>query len=333
MNIIKRELVSKEGLTSLWRWFPVAIREEENSPVVWWNFAGDRRFTEPFFEDTFTSIPPDSRLSCKTSPESLAQFSGLDCLEPSAFIFHTSRCGSTLLTQLLATLPRCIVIAESPAIDSSLNLCLHDATQDRGVEILKGVVRALGQRRNKDERYLFIKLDSWHIIHLPLIRMAFPDTPCFLIYRNPSEIFLSHRRQRGSQMVPGLLNPEMVGLDSESTDTVDPDAYCLKVLSSFFRSATLHAKSEGLLLINYSQLPVLIWTRFAQFFSISLSASEVRFMKARSTRHSKHPHDPFSKDRHPQISDAYTDVLRKLENDYNELEEYRLNQNLWRSGK
>jgi len=134
--------------------------------------------------------------------------------------------------------------------------------------MLKAIVRALGQRRCKDEQHLFVKLDSWHITHLPLIRQAFPETPLFFVYRHPSEILSSHRRQRGQQMVPGLLAPDLLGLDSQVVDPADLDGFCLRVLASFFRSARSHTASGDVVLINYSQLPALIYNQFARCFSI-----------------------------------------------------------------
>lgn len=326
---IKGELVSEDSLTSLWGWLPVAITDGDSLPSIWWRLVGDHRFTEPFFSETLNSIPLDSRYSCRTSPESLAQFSKLECVEPSAFVFHASRCGSTLLTQLLATVSRCIVISEASVVDSALNLCRFHVTRNRGIEILKGVVRAFGQRRFGDERHLIFKLDSWHITHLPLIRAAFPDTPCFFVYRSPSEILSSHRRQRGRQMVPGLLDSELLGIGSEYTDPASLDGYCLRVLSSFFRSATLHAQSDDVLLINYTQLPTLIWTEFAQFLSLSLNATEVRLMQDRSVRHSKHPWDQFLDETPQDIDEAYADAIRNIENYYNELERHRQNHDPW----
>ena len=36
-------------------------------------------------------------------------------IDPTGFIFHLARCGSTLVSQMLAALPEHIVLSEAPA--------------------------------------------------------------------------------------------------------------------------------------------------------------------------------------------------------------------------
>ena len=65
------------------------------------------------------------------------------------------------------------------------------------------MVTALGQRLNaKDGRY-FIKLDSWHIHDLPLIRAAFPEAPWIFVRRNLVEVVASQLRSPGMLGAPG----------------------------------------------------------------------------------------------------------------------------------
>jgi len=296
--------------------------------LIDWRFVGEQRLTEPFFDQSLVSIPRAPGYACRTSAAGFAQFSQFDCLEPSAFLFHSSRCGSTLVTQLLATSEKCVVISEASVIDSAINLCRLDATRETGPGILKSVVRALGQRRCRDEQHVFVKLDSWHITHLPLIRQVFPDTPMYFIYRHPAEILLSHRRQRGSQMVPGLLDRDQLGLDSQPIDPADLDGFCLKVLASYFRSAIAYA-AAGLVLINYSELPELIWERFAAYFSISLDAAAIKLMQDRSLQHSKNSIEQFAADGYQGGTQVDAAALPEVEKIYAALERLRLNQEPW----
>lgn len=335
-HLLKGTLIPSQELETFRQWFPVWIEEENNSPVIWWRFLGDQRFTQPFFEDSILRSPIRPPLICKTTGEFPESFNRITSLKPSAFIFHISRCGSTLLTQLLTASHQCIVISEAPAIDSSLQLCVHqtDGIKDQPIEIFKGVVSALGQVRHQDERHLFIKLDSWHINHLPIIRRTFPDTPLFFIYRNPIEIFFSHQRQRGAQMVPGLISPEMSSIVPEPQDILDLDAYCLKTLTRFFLSAREAADSGELILINYNQLPELAWNQFAQFFSMELDEQELESMWKRSTWHSKHPAGRFSEPKRlDKIDSSYDKKLDELNGIYREMEEMRLRQFPWRIHK
>jgi hypothetical protein len=326
--------MSQDELTSLYRWYPISIKEVNPSVEITWRFFGDHRFTEPFFGESYPPTQISARVDLRTNSTALTQFDTIDGVQPTAFIFHASRCGSTLVSQLLATLPQCIVISEAPAIDDALKLAhpSNPSDSDGGMELLKRVVRCFGQRRFQDEQHLFIKLDSWQITALPLLRHAFPTTPLVFIYRNPYEILASHRRQRGMQMVPGLLAPDLLGLENATINANDLDGYCLNVLTSFFRCARIYAQTHDLFLIHYSQLPDFVWTQFAQFFSIPLSLQDTQVMQDRATRHAKHPVAQFTPDGHAE--DNQTDIIShsRLDNVYKDLEQLRRGQHwFWSS--
>jgi len=246
--LIRGKHIAHSTLTSLHNWFPVTLSSSPDG--IWWRHVAGKRFTDPFFADTLATIDHQQRLTCHTPLTTLETLpSGI---QPTAFIFHISRCGSTLLTQLLASLPQCIVMSEPPVLDAFLR---HVEPSQTGCEsILQGLINALGQQRFDDEQKLFIKLDSWHLCHLPLIRRAFPNTPCLFLYRQPNEVLNSHRRQRGPQMIPGWMDATQLHLDSRPLLPTDFDGYCVKVLESFFKSALHFTLSGDLIINNYQKL-------------------------------------------------------------------------------
>ena len=72
--------VSENELASFQGWFPVAIEDGHDAPPqVWWRHVGNRRFTEPFFEDTLARMPTESRRTCCTPIEALTRFEEGDC--------------------------------------------------------------------------------------------------------------------------------------------------------------------------------------------------------------------------------------------------------------
>lgn len=98
-------------------WIPFRLRA--GTADCRWLHVGDTRFTDPFFEETIAR--------CMSSPENffgpqrftpLSQLPEIaaecDAVEPSAFVFHVSRCGSTLVSQLLALDDSCITLSEVP---------------------------------------------------------------------------------------------------------------------------------------------------------------------------------------------------------------------------
>lgn len=126
-------------------------------------------------------------------------------LMPSVFIFHASRCGSTLLAQMLARLASHIVLSEPPPLDQLLRAHyvspLVGAAQRAAIDAM---LAALGQRRDGRVFRLAVKLDAWNIHELPLLHRCFPDKPWLFLYRDPLEIAASHLQQPCMHMVPGL---------------------------------------------------------------------------------------------------------------------------------
>jgi len=309
-----RETLPKKP-KSLLGWYPVVTRRDK----LWWRFFGEKKFTEPFFHNTVFSLNQDKRFCLQTSFEALDEFEQM--LAPTAFIFHTSRCGSTLLSQLFASLPSCVVMSEPPIIDSYLSLYHAQPEQSGAEKTLRQLVGVLGQRRFAEERHFFIKLDSWHINSLPLFRKAFPDTPFIFMYRKPEEVLASHQRQRGPQMVPGLVDPALLDLDSEPLEPGELDKYSVKVLRHFFKAA--YDQANELILLNYSQLPQIVWTDLLDLFSISPVPAELEAMKARSGSHSKNAAN-FTGDPEPAAYDANIELCATAYPYYDKLEQLRL---------
>ena len=289
---------------SLHGWYPVAVSGDP--PGLWWRHLGERPFSEPFFSDTLRRQPPAERLrrfSDWPAPEAMP-----DTLAPSAFVFHVSRCGSTLLTQMLATLASCVALSEPPVLDDFLrrrHVGIPDRASDAGdIMRLRTLVHALGQRRDARQRYLVIKLDSWHLRDLPLFRAAFPHTPMLFLYREPLQVLASHRRQRGPQMLPGLIDADWLGItfrnadrdrdgvafaDDASLAPADLDRYCLHVLRALMETAL--AANEGgqpLILLNYQQLPQLPDGPLLARLGVHCGRTERLNMRRRAAFHAKH---------------------------------------------
>jgi hypothetical protein len=270
--------------------------------MVDWCYFGERSFTEPFFSETvdeclrlpFNLIfrhqtPMDTlRLRHETKPG----------LQPTGFVFHMSRCGSTLLCQMLAALSSNIVISEAGPIDSILRtgVTVNGKANDRRVDWLRWLISALAQPRLANERHFFIKFDCWNILYFSLIRQAFPDVPWVFLYRDPVEVLVSQLAHRGAHTIPQAIKPELFGMDIETATSLSPDDYSAKVLATICRAALNHNQDGGRL-INYTQLPEVVWTSILDFFGASVSESELRSMQAAAQFDAKNPKWVFSDDR------------------------------------
>lgn len=290
-------------IEDLRNWVPIRFYKEDGEHFVEWCHIGTERFTRPFFEDTIKVCfrrPFNLLFRHKTPVELLGKmYDGSPGIRPAGFIFHASRCGSTLAAQMLASLAGTIVISEPPPIDSILraNLDGRPVDEERRILWLRWMINAFGQKRHPAERSLFVKFDSWSTLSLGLIRRAFPDVPWIFLYRNPVEIIVSQMNQRGAHMVPGSipgLLPDEAG-DREAGRMRDEE-YCARVLGRICRSAVDNAEGGRGLFVNYSGLPEAVPRLAAGHFGMDLSPGDLEQMRATARYNAKTPQLEFESD-------------------------------------
>ncbi|HEY0003428.1 MAG TPA: sulfotransferase [Pyrinomonadaceae bacterium] len=298
-------------------WMPVRVAWEQERPFVEWCLMGEQRFTEPFFEQTMGTLmrhPFNLLFRRRTPLETLVQWQRASPgLPPTAFIFHMSRCGSTLVSQMLATLPRNITISEAAPIDSIIRAHLRDPRieEEERIMWLRAMVSALGQQRHPEESCFFIKFDSWHTLSLPLIHRAFPAVPWIFLYRQPIEVLVSQLKHMGSQMLPGVIEPELLGFGMAEVRGLTTEEYCARVLEKFCRAALQHYNLGGGMLLNYRQLPEAVWKLLPDFFRVQYTEDELAAMRQASRFNAKSPSMPFADDTEAK-NRAATDELRRL---------------------
>jgi hypothetical protein len=234
-------------------WIPFKIRITEGEVVADWCYLGDERFTAPFFGDTIRRCMRTFKRPIRTVPIELLceRRTSHPGVPPTAFIFHGSRCGSTLLAQMAAAMPYTIVLSEAEPIDHVLRAA---APAQARIEWLRALISALGQPRF-GERHLIVKFDAWHVLEIDLVQRAFPDVPCVFLYRQPAAVVESQLRMPGLQMVPGTLDPSLFGLDLETAIRLGREEYASRFLGKVYAAAADAAEARRVIAINYSELP------------------------------------------------------------------------------
>jgi hypothetical protein len=281
------------GVGDLDGWTPVRARPRGGELVVEWRWLDNAPFRQPFFADTvqlalarpFTLLFPR-----ETTIDELAELE--PGLEPDGFILHLSRCGSTLVTQMLAAVPEFLVLSEPQLVNDVLRA---PGTDDERVRRLRLAIGALGRRRRGDERGYVLKLDAWATHDLPLFRRAFPATPWLFLARDPLEVLVSHRRQAGMHMLPSVVPPELFGLDLLSATTMPFEEYGAFVLGAVCRQA-LAGRDERGIFLDYRELPGAVTKRILDWFGLEISDGERAAMDAASRRNAKNPTRAFADD-------------------------------------
>lgn len=237
---------------------PYRLRYVDGGVRVEWVEARNPPFSEPFFEDTVSRLRRErpAAVPIHTSLENLSE-GPTDTLKPTALLFHVSRCGSTLLSQMLAALPQTRVIAEPPIIDDILQTAhrIGAADCDR-IGWLRGAVSALAGCGPPIRRF-YVKLDCWHLFSLTLFRQAFPGTPMIFVHRHPVPVLVSLMRIPSRTLIRGTVTPEQLGISAMERDSLTPEAHAAAILGAFYRTAIEH--SSAFLPVDYGQLPDAVW--------------------------------------------------------------------------
>ncbi len=279
-------------LTRLRDWTPVrTLLEPEREAVLWTRF-GEREFDLPFFQQTIAA-----RFEAEPGAQVLATpLNVLDGLEgqlphvtPTGFIFHTSRCGSTLLANALRALEDTLIISEPPPLNELLFLPFRTLREpeDR-VRWVRGMIAALCQPRGRGHRRAFIKLTSTNLRCHDIIRAAFPDVPCLFLYRHPVEVLVSFLKDppgwMGIKAEPGIAEA-MLRMPGAELDGASNEEFAARVLGAFYESGL--AIAERGTVLDYEQLRPEAMGAIARVFGVEASAGEIRRMGEVFRYHSK----------------------------------------------
>lgn len=290
-------------------WLPIRVWQQAGEWQVDWCWFGDTPLHQPFFReavDDALRLPFNQAFRRQTPLAVLSDWQEISPgLTPSAFVFHASRCGSTLISQMLARLDDHIVISEPPPLDSLLRSGLPAAERRRAIE---GLLSAYGQRRLGSEQRLVIKLDAWNIAELPVLRECFPDTPWMFVYRDPLEIAVSHLRRPGMHMVPGMIGAS--GLDDDQPFDSRED-YIARRLGRLLGLGLAQCREFGGLAVNYSELPGAMAGRLAGFFGLEGVQREQVF--AAVGQHAKQPTEVFVGDSDSKRREASPLLVERVE--------------------
>lgn len=306
-------------------WIPYKLFCDNGELFCHWLNLQDKKFEEPFFDETIwqlRALPANVKMFKPVSHLQMVPLwaNGLATVKPTAIIFHLSRCGSTLVSQLLTLDDSNIVLPEVPFFDELLRLqyqqpAIETAAADKW---LAAAVKFYGQQRNENEKNLFIKTDCWHIFFYKRLRQLFPDVPFVLLYRSPAEVLLSQQKRRGMQAVPGIIEPELMGFIKEEIDHADFDGYFSMVMEKILAKFYEVQQNDPLtLLVNYKEGIVPIIKKLAEVSGIRLPGELLIKMKDRSGYHAKYPDQVFTGEEEPG---QFPEYLNKAMDWYRRLE-------------
>jgi hypothetical protein len=281
-------------------WLPVALVLRDNAVAIEWLPIPLDGLHHPFFEHSMADIAPlpfTRLMRCVTPLAALDAFAGSP--GPDGFVHHMSRCGSTLVAQMLAAVPEYVSIAEAPVIDTMIQLACQGAVSDAQ---LRNLVAAVTRTRSAATTHRFVKLDCWHSLALPVLRRAFPGVPWAYLYRDAREVLVSQKRNPGMHVRKGAVPFAAFGLP-DAERVADGD-YAAWVLAHCTAAALRNSDDPACLLVPYPALPDALAADILPHFGVQPSEAQRRAMAQASARNSKQPDRPFTPDSDEKRSEA-----------------------------
>jgi hypothetical protein len=245
---------------------------------------------------------------------------------PTAVVFHQTRCGSTLISNIMATfMPQHTrVYSEAPAPMIALSACAnaqttcHAGAQDA---LIQDVLYMMGRSPGPTlPQYVFYKFHSGAAAFLPVFRRAMPNIPYVFAYRDPVEILMSHFKnfQAGNplsakfrphclanygtpeaEQMP-LLKAIVADADGRTIDSLSKEEYCAATLASLgeavlreHQKLTPSSSSKKQLqqwLVNYNELPYKMWETVLPGIVPFVSHEQIQNMHAVGKLYSKGLH-------------------------------------------
>jgi hypothetical protein len=280
-------------------WIPHQLIYFDNQILLEWLYLANTLFTEPFFFQTTFSC--QSFAENKNKFKSLSTFDGLremsldvPFIEPTAFIFHVSRCGSTLLTQFLSLDEKNIVVSEAKILDAVLqNLVINDS--EDAENIVKAVIRMLGKKRFGTETDFFVKLDSWHILIYKKLRQMYPNTPFIFTFRRPDEVIRSQMNSMGIMVPHEVLLAQKLEFEFPQILMIEPHIHIAKVLEKYFEDyLKIIETDKNTLFLDYKNGALPNFAETEKFLRLSINDATKQKITERSKFHSKNPNAGFN---------------------------------------
>jgi len=277
-------------IADLAHWTPIRFDLSGPTPTVDWADLSTERFVEPFFDQTIArwASGPHAKPLVRTGLDALLALDSEPSLDPSGLIFHLSRCGSTLVSRLLSTLPGVVVVSEPSPLNALLGLDPERADGATLVRLVRLLVRALGRRRHGDERHLVLKCTSWNIRRREFLAAAFPEAPWVWVQRDPADVIASLLANPpgwlGDQVAP-VRTARRFGLDPAAAAAMTRPEFTARALGAMLWSAA--ADPGRRVCIDYADLPAAVWQQVAVHFGLEIDAAAIERMTEQSRFYSK----------------------------------------------
>ncbi len=295
MSNINKEYTTSENIR-----IPVDLLRNEQGLFVVSLLLPRTYFREPFFIDSLAKsfnilkseiklskedellVHPvhydqnDKRVVYTPVNEFISEYSDEKIKKEVGFIFHMSRCGSTLMTQMLAQSDRFFVLSEPTIINAVLDPALIISPENRRALFRASMVMLIKCSPVMCER-VFIKFRSWNTFFINLILTEFPDVRWMFVHRYGLEVLPSVMEKPPGWLRSRALYIEyfsnLLQIDVAIIRTMSQDEYVARLLGVFCKIAGDFGSDQSLF-VDYNDLTKNFILNVSRLWNIRLTEKE-----------------------------------------------------------
>lgn len=266
---------------------------------IYWGDIADHPLREWQYTYTMQYLSETGSIGeCFTTDFDVLYDDGLitDGNAPDAFIYHISRCGSTLIAKALARVDRNIVINQGSPLQRGFWAQLTDSfrrplepTEDN-LTAFRTIIRAMARRRRESQSSAIVKFVSWNTLCIDFISQAFPQIPSLFMYREPVEVIASViQRPTPALVAKGNRLGDLIAGGAPEGPVGESDIqYLARCTANYFRAALEATDNENLKLVNYRAIsPETFEDILNRGLDLHPSLPELETMKKQFRFHSK----------------------------------------------
>lgn len=323
---VEDNLVSVDSVDhSVSRWLPIGFEFSPAMVCVRWMDFGTKELSEPFLRWTIRYLdkmrPPARKrvTDLRTLARAAQRF---ESVTPVGVILHVSRCGSSLVANVIRARGNVVVLSEAcpvsmffkPAVFSASQFCLEEWVPTRAM-FLDYVTRLYANPSDQETRRLVVKCDVVDLLHLPMIRSVWPDTPLLVIIRDPLEVLVSNIEEPPPwtkiRNCPRLASP-MLRMGQPDLNGIEIEEYWARSLANLFQSAYDNI-DDKCRVIDYSDLTERAICDIGEWFGVPISSSDSKVRHAMRTYskdvHSRKPFEPDSVEKRLRATSAMKNAV------------------------
>lgn len=269
------------------RVFPVYTKVSKE-PITICDVIHVKAFDFPFFNDGVIKMRDHKSFMKKYELKEIGNVDEDKLLALKGFIFHTSHCGSTLLSRMLNESPDIRVVSETEAINGLLlAYLLYELPEEDILIQLNSIINAYRQPVGQ-EKYLMFKLTSWNIFMVGMFQKLYPSTKWIYIDRKTEEVVKSLKRSDGGMEgwfhhPVDILRRHFLGKDYNGNSK---EEYLIDLVEQHRKQAHKF-KNDKLLFITYPEFLDQFLEKILPHFNLNYSEQEIEDVKTLMAFNSK----------------------------------------------